>query len=362
MNRIALSTAVVAVLLAAGCFPILLDVDAQGRILIPRAEGVFVCDAATGKTTLLARSTGEGQPAWARWSPDGKMALVAMVIGDNDETRLAVVNAKGKATEIGRFKAVATALWAPDGKSVTVSEAGMQGVELKRVTLADRKTSTVLSGCLASHAHLPNGRLLAVKTDGEVEGTNLKTGQLVVVDPASGASQAVVSVTCDAGALFDLSPDGKQVLMVTGKAATDEHGNATTVSTLELITLEGGKRQTVQAASPQAAFWSPDGKRVLIVEAGGDDTPASLVVVDTGGKGRKTIATGMATSAGGFHQSTSIYPSWVGADAVIYFEQSASYGASGKTLHLVRVGADGKGRTDLQYAIERGVAAAMGVK
>ena len=62
------ATVLVTVLaLVAGCFPVLLDVR-DGQVLIPRQEGVFSFDLKSGKTVRVAER-GQGDPAWACWSP-----------------------------------------------------------------------------------------------------------------------------------------------------------------------------------------------------------------------------------------------------------------------------------------------------
>ena len=50
-----------ALLIFAGCFPVELDVSADGKILIPREEGFFSLDPASKKVELVYKSDG-GKP------------------------------------------------------------------------------------------------------------------------------------------------------------------------------------------------------------------------------------------------------------------------------------------------------------
>ena len=69
--------------LLVGCLPIELSVSPDGRVLIPRYEGFFVLDPASGEVHR-ALDDRYGKPMFAVWSPDGK-SFVAVSEGDAPE-------------------------------------------------------------------------------------------------------------------------------------------------------------------------------------------------------------------------------------------------------------------------------------
>lgn len=99
------------------------------------------------------------------------------------------------------------------------------------------------------------------------------------------------------------------------------------------------------------AVFSPKGTRVLVGEEQQDKL--ALKVGDVGLEKFVTVAEDTIKSVGsGMGPTTAVYPSWLDEDTVLYLAQVAAYGTDGKNLHLVTVGADGKGKKDFQGAIE----------
>jgi Tol biopolymer transport system component len=359
----------------AGCFPILLHVNDKGQVLIPRAEGVFSLDAKTGRVARVAKCDGA---AWARWSPDGKTVLLAAKSG-NDKTTISVQDASGGAAKkLADFGAVACAFWSRDGKTVSVAEAGMNGVTLKKIDVATGKVSRLMDGAMASHQWLPDGTVAVIKSLGDVEGSNVKKGQFQVLDPATGKARDVAEILCENDALFDVSPDGKSALVVTASVKKGkQEGQVNVIRKLVKIDLASGALTEIPVAAPKSGFWSPDGKQMLILK--GESAPAgmgnmikrsglgqategpAILVADADGKNMRLVVKGAVTNTGGM-PGTAVYPVWVGNDTVLHFVEKATYGTAAKSLRLVRTSIDGKTSTDLQYAIERGIAEAMKAK
>ena len=69
--------------LLVGCLPIELSVSPDGRVLIPRQEGFFILDPASGEVHR-ALDDRYGKPMFAVWSPDGN-SFVAVSEGDAPE-------------------------------------------------------------------------------------------------------------------------------------------------------------------------------------------------------------------------------------------------------------------------------------
>ncbi|NIA16259.1 MAG: hypothetical protein GWP08_19525, partial [Nitrospiraceae bacterium] len=188
----------------------------------------------------------------------------------------------------------------------------------------------------------------------------------------------VAEIQCETGALFDVSPDGKSALVVTASVKKGpQEGQASVTRKLVKIDLASGALAEIPVAEPKSAFWSPDGKQMLILK--GESAPAgmgdmvqrtglaqaaegpAILVADAGGKNMRLVVKGAVTNTGGM-PGTAVYPVWVGNDAILHFVEKATYGTAAKSLRLVRTSIDGKTSTDLQYAIERGVAEAMKAK
>lgn len=362
-----------ATVLAAGCFPVLLDVNQKGQVLIPRQEGVFSYDLASGKIAKIAART-KGDPAWARWSPDSSKILVAEQTGDSETALLAVNASDGKAKPLAEFGAVACAFWSPDAKFASVALADMNGVTLKKVDVASGSVSTLLAGALASHQWLPDGKVAALRQEGDVEESNLKVAALVVIDPAGGEPRKVAAIQCEQGALFDVSPDGTQALVVDTTVKAENEAEARLVK----IAIADGTKKDLGLKGVKAAFWSPDGTHIAVVKTGAmpegavgeaigkgvtafggpDGDKPHIVITDAEGKNPVVVAANVMTQTEGM-SGVGVYPTWADAKTLLIFEQAKSYGVAGKAMHLVRVAADGSSREDLQYTIESGVMATM---
>lgn len=363
--------ALAALVLVAGCFPVLLSVDKAGRVLIPRQEGVFSFDLKSGKTELVAKAA-KGEPAWARWSPDGTKVLVGEVSQDNSKTSLSIVDMKTRlAKPLADLEATACALWSPDGKSVSAAEVGMGGAKLKVIAVESGQAKEVLSGALAMHTWLPDGTLLAVRTKEkkEEENSSAKAGELVVVNPAGGVEAKVVAaVRCEQAALMDVSPDGKWVLAVESEAKGESREET---AKLVKISMVDGSKKAMAVAGAKAAFWSPDGKRIMILKGPSESGQANetsgkpgpeIVVTDAEGAAAVSVAKGGVLTQSEEMGGPAFFPTWADNETILYFASAKTYGLGGKAVHLVSVKVDGRARKDLQMAIDNGVAQGTAAK
>jgi hypothetical protein len=283
--------------------------------------------------------------------------MVVEATGDSN-TALRVAEPGGKARTVAKLQSVACAFWSREGKALSAAEAGMNGVEIKMINLVNGKVSSLLGKALASHEWLAGGKIVAVKVEGEIEKTNVRMGKLVLIDAAGGAVKPVTDVQCEQSDLFDVSPDGKKVLMVIARVAGEDND---VTRQLAVISLADGSAKPVPVTNPKAAFWSPDGKHfAVLVGKGGDDEGAQIVVMSAAGGAPRVVARNVMTTTGGM-QGVGVYPSWAGNDTLIYFAEAKAYGVAGTALHLVKVKADGAAREDLQFKIERGVSEAAGL-
>src|SRR5262245_27718787 len=114
----------VATLFAGGCFPIDLDVNAKGELLIPRQEGFFLYQPRTGEVRKVA-GAGGGTPVFARFSPAGDEALLVVKVRHDFSTefRFDLVPLKGgKARTMFRTttREPGNVHFSPDGSQVAI--------------------------------------------------------------------------------------------------------------------------------------------------------------------------------------------------------------------------------------------------
>jgi len=400
MKRAGLA-AIAALVLGAGCFPVLLDVDKQGRVLIARQEGVFSFDAKTERCQLLCKPS-KGTSAWARWSPDGKMVLVG-IIHEGEGTELLVYNIATKQSKsVGTFRNISCALWSPESRAISVAEPrGDAACDLDLVNLATGERKGMLSKALPMHKWLPGGKVVAFTIQQERE-ENAYYGELVVYNAANGDLQLIESMICDRYASVDVSPDGASALLIEW---TDKPGYK-----LSLVDMKARKKTILLTEGVMNAFWSPDGKKIAIVKgmtrddwwAGrsdqernrqrpprrpgppgqttpeqeaqppkpdekpkedseelvmpGEMPPAKLVVTDREGKNEQLVASNVAIETEAGSSARPIYPAWLDVNTILYFEKTRVYGVAGTSLRLMRVGADGTGRRSLQHIIDAAAA------
>ena len=354
--------------LLAGCLPIELSVH-DGNVVIPRGEGYFVTDLATGKTRKLYDPGSDMQPVAAVFSPDGKQVLTISeggggggMMGKGFTLRL-VDAATGNASPLGSSGNVTYAAWSPTGQQISLTRlAGDKHPpldenmpELVIFDAGSGESKVLANNVSVLHRWLPVAkRILSFQIEEKIEQTNHYRGHLVLVDAATGKMQKLLHVVGSNDVFFDLSPDGKKALFTAfavgavGQKVEAEQNAESKLFELNLAT---------QAAKPVRdkivyAIYSPDGKHTLLGAKGKNNT-ATLEVAGPSAAAGKVIAEDTLTSAGaGFGPSTKIYATWVDADTVIYLAQKAVYGTEGKNLHLIRINTDGSGRADLQADID----------
>jgi Tol biopolymer transport system component len=341
----------VAVLLA-GCFPQVIDVDGSGRALIPRKEGVFIYDLKSKKVELLAKTTETfAQPYWARWTPDGKKVLVG---GLHD---LRVVDVKDKTSQkLGRFQDVSCALWSPDGKSVSLVING----DLKVLDVARPEARTLLPQSLIMHRWLPGGKILAFRIKEKIDRTSDYSGDWVLVNPAGDEPKVVAAAIAERCSTLDVSPDGSRALYI-GSTITGEDSARKQTDKLVIMNLADGKTKDMSIERPCAAFWSPDGKRMVILQwPEHSEAPGKgflVIVADAEGQEPKVVAKNVVGGTDD-HDHVPCYPSWADNETVLYFNEMSREKARhvARSIVLTSVKFDGTNVRDLQESLDQGVA------
>jgi len=360
--------ALVFALLLAGCLPIELSVH-DGNVVIPRAEGYFVTDLATGKTAKLHTPGNDKKPAFVVYAPDGRRVLAFQQIGGGgmgQNFSMSIIDAaNGKVDSKGAWQNVTYARWSPSGQAISLTKLADKKHEpldenMPELFKVDPKTGqgeAIARNVSALHRWMPDSkRVLVFQIDSKDEEGGLYRGHLALIDTETGESQKLVAVAGTKALFFDLAPDGSQILftaMAAGKVGEqlnvdDDQRNKIALYGLmvESKALQHKKDHVTYA------IHAPDGEHTLIVEPG-DNKNATLSIASKHGHGGKQIADDTLTQIGsGFGPSADVYATWVDHDTIIYLARKAVYGTEGKNLHLVRIDIDGSNKADLQADID----------
>jgi hypothetical protein len=361
--------ALLPLLLLAGCFPIELDVR-DGKLLIPREEGFFVFDPAAGKAAKVAGPEG-GKPVFARFAPDGKEVLTVSKADEGFKTLFRFVirpiGGDGKGREVYKAENTAYVLYSPDGANLGI----VQMSEKEDPAFKDKVPEFYLVPAKGGAAKKlgdkvgvlfrwfgDSKRVLVFELAKKDEQSRYH-GNLSVLDVTTGKATPLAAAVVTQTFFFDLSPDGKKALFTA--YATDKPGTDLTKTKefgtrlFELDVAAGTVRKIDKEAS--YAIYSRDGKQVLLgtaPEGFGLDS-VKLEVADAGLTKFTTVAPDAYKKALDFGGGTT-FPGWLDDKTVFYFVQRSVYGTEGKSLGLMTVGTDGKGRRALQPLIDTEVA------
>lgn len=351
-------------LLLASCFPIELDVNDKGEMLIVRQEGYFLFNPATGKAKRVRDNSG-GKPVYARFSPNGKeiLAVVEAKNGFNEFEFYLTPLDGSQERSIYRAKNTVLARFSPDGKQLAISRVAKD----KKPPLKDAAPTIDLidleSGSKTSlgdnlghlcHWFSNSKRMLVFKIDSKTENDDFQ-GNLSVMDIATKRITPLVAMVASDKMYFDLSPDDSKVLF-TAKAATKggQPLDAPESSDMRLFEVDVATRAIRRIRNEaRYAIYSPNGKQVLV---GGPTDGFSfdelkLEVADANLE-KFVEVTSHAHMPLSFGGEGVLFPGWVGDGRISYFAQRIVYGTEGKSLHLVTVGADGKDRKFVQPMID----------
>ena len=354
---------VMSLAIGAGCLPIELSVSPDGKILIPRREGFVSFDPVRGTATTLHKPK-SGEPAFAVFSPDGGRYLAVSKSG-NFDVGVAVV---GKApVKLLSASNLTYAGWSPDGKWVSLARVADEArkplkqnlPELILVDVASGKKRTLASNVSSFTRWFADSKhILAFQIAAKNEESDLYTGTIVKLNTATGKAVALATVLGDNRIFFDLSPDGAKVLFTAVKAAkAGQKVPAKAKGEPQLFELDiaSGAIRTIKD-KVLYALYSPKGTKVLVSTKRDFEPGLQLAVADAGFKNFVTVATDVPNSTGGGGESVDIFPGWINESTVHYIATTAVFGVAAKNLHLMSVGADGKGRRNLQTKLEAALA------
>ncbi len=348
----------------ASCFPIELDVSSDGKLIIPRAEGFFTYDPATGKTEKVLGNE-MGAPVFARYSPNKKdlLAVTKSNEGFNAFQFLIVPLAGGKPKPVFKGENTAYVRFSPDGDQLAISKGSDKDdpdlkervPEVHLVSLKDGKSKVAVRKVGVLVRWFPDSKRLLVFSIQKKDENSKYYGNLATLDIATGKTTNVCSAVSDQQVHLDLSPDGKTACFTAysaGKPGADLPAPESFEKLLFLVDIASGKLTDTKREASYAIF-SPDSKNLLIgAPAGGfsfDTLKLEVAPID-----KLDEATAVTQKA---HKPVSfggggMFPGWQNNKTVFYFVQKEVYGTEAKSVHLMLVDADGSNRRNAQPAID----------
>lgn len=194
---------------------------------------------------------GPGVPHFSAWSPDGdRIALTTsgeFGIGSMMLGSYSGENSKGLAVGAPLY-----INWAPDGSAILVhQDAGLYIISVDGATSGIPKAIGTGSISFNSPSWAPDSESFV-----HVESIGGDTS-IVITRPSNLGTQRIIG-NGDTRVGLGWSPDGGQI------AITRSSGAA--FHTLSIYDLESGEERTVHEGETRAFWWSPDGKKLAIIE------------------------------------------------------------------------------------------------
>ncbi len=349
-----------------GCFPLDLDSDKKGTLLIPREEGFFLFDWRAGTTTRLPWN-GDGLPVHARFAPNAMHVLLTSTTqkGLATEYRVEMMPIQGGAPRF-LFKTAKNlhhAVVSPNGKTLALVllDSVLQNhmPEIHVVDIATGKSTLLADRAGLFVSWLRDSKtLLTITIDEAVKETPHHHGQIGFMDASDGVFTPLANVIADRRCFFAVSPDVKRVLFRAFSAGNaDAKLDPKAANVQSFFTLDIDTKAVTKLAGPnrsvEFARYSPDGKKVLLVATRSDrymHENCDLLVTDADLQNPKIVAKNASPPMLGAN-----LPGWLDEQAIYYFTKVNVYGTAGRALHLRIVNADGSANRDVQPMLDRAV-------
>jgi Tol biopolymer transport system component len=344
-----------------GCLPIELSVSPKGEILVPRSEGYVVLDPAAQAVRLMY-DPGEGKAMMAQWRPDGASALALTETsggGMGANYALSILSPDGSVRKLMDVSNALYARWSPDGAHIAVTRQSgsthdgieQQMPELLLVDPANGASRVVANNTSKLLRWFPDGSgVLVFQATTKDEEKDIYTGQLVKVTPEGMEPLAAVMGKQDV--FFDVSPDGAKVLFTAidaGKVGETFTLPEEPAARLHELSLKLGSTAEVDGEY-KYGFYSPQGDTIMLVGGEENDGMSQLFVMADGAA--KIIAEDVATNTGGMGNSSDIYAGWYDKDRILYIRRHAVLGTTGYNYQIVLIPAVGGAVQNLQPMLE----------
>jgi len=364
-----------AVFVISGCFPSTVSVAPDGRIALPRGDGIYVMDLASGRSSRLYEASDGREPSWVQWSPKG------------DELLYVVKNDIYKASSDGRnvrnlCKSESTmgfCLWSPDalmisytelspfsietddttGKAAGKDDTGLKGEQLPRLTVLDAETGKVkwrVPNIFFVHRWMPDSKSIAVfhilKKDKE---TGFYEGEIARLQISDGKLHPIAYTTASESWL-DVSSNGESIYFSALNASISREALKTAGkenrNRLFRLSLKGEKAALSDIGTATVFFASPDSKRLMLARQG--DKGTELIVCDASGGNEKVITSDAAIATTDM-SGGKILPLWLNNDEIMYWRSITVLAPGGKSLTAFVGKADGSKTTRIQNTIDQAV-------
>jgi len=359
----------------AGCFPLTVSVGPDGRLALPRGEGIFLIDMKNWKGSKVYEAEKGKEPTWVQWSPKGDRLLYAA------GNTLYICSSEGKNTRT-LYKAPSTmgyCLWSPDGRLVSVTEmqalsiespdkddkkpdeSGLKGESLPKLKVLDAETGKEKwsqDQISFIHRWLPDSKGIAVfHISRKDKDSGIFSGEIALIDAEKGTS-TTMALAQSLESWLDVSPDGRDLYFTSQSASlkkeTLKDAQKEGKNKLYRFSIEKKSLDEIGAATTIAV--SPDGKKLQFIRKQEDG--ADLIVTDRQGDNEKVVARAISLSssemAGG-----KILPAWLNNDEIIYWRYVTVLAPDGKALYANITRVDGSKTTRAQNLIEEAVTKAQ---
>jgi hypothetical protein len=340
----------------AGCFPLELDVNSKGEVLIYRQEGFLVYHPASGKVTPVAGPR-KGFPAFARFAPDGKNLLLVVKDGSmpGQGFRFDLVPRDGgPGRTLYRGDKTTYTHFASSGSQLAITrladtkkfKEAVHGVpELILLDVASGAITSVIPDVCACFCWFADSKRLLLGKISHVDQQGQYTGQLEEYDVATRTSKPLAAFISDDRMVVDLSPDNETALFIArgvgrpGENLTLEgRDNPRHAFQLQLADRSVSKLKE----NTDFARYSPSGKKILLQCNDG------LLVADLAEKYFTTVVEPDDSIT-----ARTTAPGWIDDDSFFYFQERSTLGERIKGLSLVTIKCDGSDRQVVQPLLDR---------
>jgi len=367
----------IALMLLSGCFPSTVSVAPDGRIALPRGDGIYLMDLASGRSSRLYEAEPGKEPSWVQWSPKGDEIMYAV------KNEVFLVSPDG--TNLRSFhktqSTMGLCLWSPDKSCISVAELGMmsteteesqekdsreekvdpslKGEQLPCLTVLDVKTGKVrwqVQNTFFIHRWMPDSKSIIVyhilKKDKE---SGIYTGEIASLQLSDGKLRPMVS-TMGFDSWLDVSPSAESVYFTAHTASLSKEAlkvpDKNASGRLFRLVMKGGKTELRDIGTAAIFFTSPDSKRLLIARQ--TDEGTRLVVCDENGDKEKLITQNPAINTAEM-SSGKILPLWLNNDEIMFWRYVTVLAPDGKSLTAFIAKADGSKVTNVQWSIEQAI-------
>ncbi|GEM_PF-2483566 len=367
----------IAVFIISGCFPSTVSVAPDGRIALPRGDGIYLINLASGKSSRLYEAEKEKEPSWVQWSPKGNELLYVVkneiFITSHDGGNLRSI-CKSQST-------MGFCLWSPDMSMISFTELGgfnietegapekesavekddtnLKGEQLPRLTVLDTKSGKMkwqVPNIFFIHRWMPDSANIVVfhilrkdkesgTYEGEIARLRLSDGKLYPIACTTGNES-----------WLDVSPNGESVYFTAQTASLSRETLKTaekdSQNRLFRFSLKDGKTDLNDIGRATVFFASPDSKKLMLARQG--ETGTDLVVCDANGGNEKIIASDPAISTTDM-SGGKILPQWLNNDEILYWRYITVLAPGGKSLTAFVGKADGSKTKNIQSVIDQAV-------